>query len=50
MIVWQPGGRRTADGPGRYEVWVRNQRNENVIAGTMTLRGHGETVGSGVTK
>ena len=43
------GGRRTADGSGRYEVWVRNQRGENVIAGTMTLRGHADTTAPGVT-
>src|SRR3546814_9885369 len=27
------GGRPSASEPGRYDVWVRNQRGENVIAG-----------------
>jgi len=33
----EAGGRRSADAPGRFDVWVRNQDGINVIEGTMTL-------------
>jgi acyl dehydratase len=33
----EAGGRRSADAPGRFDVWVRNQDGIGVIEGTMTL-------------
>jgi acyl dehydratase len=33
----EAGGRRSADAPGRFDVWVRNQDGIDVIEGTMTL-------------
>jgi 3-hydroxybutyryl-CoA dehydratase len=33
----EAGGRRSADVPGRYDVWVRNQEGTNVIEGTAAL-------------
>ena len=34
----EAGGRRSADAPGRFDVWVRNQDGVDVIEGTATLR------------
>jgi 3-hydroxybutyryl-CoA dehydratase len=33
----EAGGRRSADAPGRFDVWVRNQDGVDVIEGTAVL-------------
>lgn len=38
----EAGGRRSADAPGRFEVWVRNQYGAGVIEGTATVVAIGE--------
>lgn len=35
--IVEAGGRRSAEAPGRFDVWVRNQAGVNVIEGTAVL-------------
>lgn len=37
----EAGGRAGGDTAGSYEVWVRNQKGENVIEGSATVRAAG---------